>query len=196
MAGGALVGDHDFRNFCKMDVLHVKNFRRVVYAADVRKTGDGFFFEIHGQAFLWHMVRSLVAVLFLVGEGLEPPAVVDALLDVARTPRKPQYLIADERPLVLHDCAFDTLSPDAAPLPEPLDYLATHFEGAYRAAVVEAAKRRNDLERLDAFATGKSYEEKVDAMNPRVAAQFAAIEEKRATDGDQRDFHTEKRAAG
>ena len=44
--------------------------------------------------------------------------------------------------------------------------------------------------------TGKSYEEKVDAMNPRVAAQFAAIEEKRATDGDQRDFHTEKRAAG
>ena len=248
-AAARLVGDHDFRNFCKMDVLHVKNFRRVVYAADVRKTGDGFFFEIHGQAFLWHMVRSLVAVLFLVGEGLEPPAVVDALLDVARTPRKPQYLIADERPLVLHDCAFDTLSPDAAPLPEPLDYLATHFEGAYRAAVVEAAKRRNDLERLDAFAvrrsdldallaengaapappgaalvpwpaarallrgaadaklraahtplldreTGKSYEEKVDAMNPRVAAQFAAIEEKRATDGDQRDFHTEKRAAG
>ncbi|KAH8056351.1 hypothetical protein JL722_7660 [Aureococcus anophagefferens] len=217
-AAARLVGDHDFRNFCKMDVLHVKNFRRVVYAADVRKTGDGFFFEIHGQAPVAHG-PSLVAVLFLVGEGLEPPAVVDALLDVARTPRKPQYLIADERPLVLHDCAFDTLSPDAAPLPEPLDYLATHFEGAYRAAVVEAAKRRNDLERLDAFAvrrsdldallaengaapappgaalvpwpaarallrgaadaklraaytplldreTGKSYEEKVDAMNP------------------------------
>ena len=85
-AASKFVGDHDFRNFCKMDVLHVKNFRRVVYAADVRETGDGFFFEIHGQAFLWHMVRSLVAVLFLVGEGLEPPAVVDARTTDGSTP--------------------------------------------------------------------------------------------------------------
>ena len=44
------------------------------------------------------MVRCLVAIIELVGDGLEAPDVVDALLDVARSPRRPQY-VADEAPL-------------------------------------------------------------------------------------------------
>ena len=88
----------------------MSNFRREIYAARVEAAGPGLLrFEVHGQAFLWHMVRCLVAIIELVGDGLEAPDVVDALLDVARSPRRPQYVLADEAPLVLHDCAFDTV---------------------------------------------------------------------------------------
>lgn len=64
-------------------------------------------FSVHGSAFLWHQVRCMVAVLFLVGQGLEKPEVVDKLLDVQNNPKKPMYEMADDGPLVLWDCVFD-----------------------------------------------------------------------------------------
>lgn len=42
---------------------------------------------IEGQAFLWHQIRAIMAVLFLVGEGKEVPEVVKELLDVEKFPR-------------------------------------------------------------------------------------------------------------
>lgn len=48
----------------------------------------------------------MVAILFLIGQGLEPPSLVDELLDVQSTPCKPQYEMADDAPLVLWDCIF------------------------------------------------------------------------------------------
>lgn len=63
-------------------------------------------FTLHGSAFLWHQVRHMVAILFLVGQGLESPSVIDGLLDVSKTPAKPQYEMADDAPLVLWDCIF------------------------------------------------------------------------------------------
>ena len=63
-------------------------------------------FVLHGSAFLWHQVRQMVAILFLVGQGLEKPTVVDELLDVARCPRRPHFEMAAEAPLVLWDCVF------------------------------------------------------------------------------------------
>lgn len=32
-------------------------------------------FNIEGSAFLWHQVRCMVAVVFMVGQGLEDPDV-------------------------------------------------------------------------------------------------------------------------
>jgi tRNA U38,U39,U40 pseudouridine synthase TruA len=32
-AASLLVGDHDFRNLCKMDMAHVSNFRRLVLSS-------------------------------------------------------------------------------------------------------------------------------------------------------------------
>ncbi|KAL2372168.1 pseudouridylate synthase 3 [Blastomyces gilchristii SLH14081] len=61
---------------------------------------------IHGSAFLWHQVRHLAAILFLVGQGLEPPSIIPELLDVERNPRRPTYEIASDAPLVLWDCVF------------------------------------------------------------------------------------------
>lgn len=63
-------------------------------------------FTLYGSAFLWHQVRHMVAILFLVGQGLEPPSIVADLLDVIKTPRKPSYEMASDAPLVLWDCIF------------------------------------------------------------------------------------------
>ena len=63
-------------------------------------------FTIHGSAFLWHQVRHMVAILLLVGQGLEPPSIIPELLNVSKNPRKPMYEIASDAPLVLWDCIF------------------------------------------------------------------------------------------
>lgn len=63
-------------------------------------------FTLHGSAFLWHQVRHMAAILFLIGQGLESPSLIDELLDVAKTPTRPQYEMADDAPLVLWDCIF------------------------------------------------------------------------------------------
>lgn len=118
-----LVGEHDFRNLCKMDVGNgVTNFTRRIFSTSITElssgttTGSGsdsgysmLCLEIVGQAFLWHQVRCIVAVLFHVGLGLEEPRVVSDLLDVEANPRKPQYSMASEFPLVLYDCQFEGL---------------------------------------------------------------------------------------
>ncbi|EEA27070.1 pseudouridine synthase deg1 [Talaromyces marneffei ATCC 18224] len=63
-------------------------------------------FTLHGSAFLWHQVRHMVAVLFLVGQGVESPSIVPELLDISKNPCKPTYEMASDAPLVLWDCIF------------------------------------------------------------------------------------------
>lgn len=96
LAAASLVGVHDFSNFCKMDLANVSNFKREIYAArivrfrsdrampdtpmrgeesegvgdDGEDDGDErgvWMLELRGIAFLWHMVRCIMAVLFMVG---------------------------------------------------------------------------------------------------------------------------------
>jgi tRNA pseudouridine38/39 synthase len=43
--------------------------------------------KLIGQAFLWHQVRCIVAVLFLVGRGREDPSIVNELLNIELNPR-------------------------------------------------------------------------------------------------------------
>lgn len=66
-------------------------------------------FTLRGSAFLWHQVRHMVAMLFLIGQGVEPPSIIPELLDVSKNPCKPAYEMASDAPLVLWDCSF----PDA-----------------------------------------------------------------------------------
>jgi tRNA pseudouridine38/39 synthase len=75
-------------------------------------------FNVKGSAFLWHQIRHMVAVLFLVGQGLESPSVVTELLDIEANPGRPGYVMAHDAPLVLWDCIFpagsrDVRGPDA-----------------------------------------------------------------------------------
>ncbi|GAA6058272.1 hypothetical protein JCM3770_004334 [Rhodotorula araucariae] len=129
-----LVGEHDFRNFCKVDPpkqlsMHI----RTVNSASIdRVEGEGddmWVLNLRGGAFLYNQVRHIVAVLFLVGARLEPPSIVDALLwtsdrtaatlaahsrgpdeDALREvmDRKPGYQMADDLPLILWQCGFNS----------------------------------------------------------------------------------------
>ena len=110
-----MIGTHDFRNFCKMDVEKVYNFVRTIHSADivVESTLNNVhicFLHIVGQAFLWHQIRCIVHVLFLIGRGYEDPSIVLDLLNIEQHPGKPSYPLADERPLVLHECQYTNLS--------------------------------------------------------------------------------------
>lgn len=72
-AAAHFVGEHDFRNFCKIDAEHVKNFVRTILDFRVKlvqpPSADGralYALHIKGTAFLWHQVSlSLPAGLDL-----------------------------------------------------------------------------------------------------------------------------------
>ncbi|CRG92533.1 hypothetical protein PISL3812_09594 [Talaromyces islandicus] len=66
-------------------------------------------FTLRGSAFLWHQVRHMVAILFLIGQGVESPSIIPELLDVSKNPCKPAYEMASDAPLVLWDCSFPDL---------------------------------------------------------------------------------------
>ncbi|CAL1295831.1 unnamed protein product [Larinioides sclopetarius] len=110
-----LVGEHDYRNVCKMDVGNgVVNYMRKIFSVDIKEleTSDSKSYQLAeltvvGQAFLWHQIRCIVSLLFLIGQGKEECSVIDQLLDIENCPRKPQYDIASEIPLVLFDCSYD-----------------------------------------------------------------------------------------
>ncbi|XP_060655903.1 LOW QUALITY PROTEIN: tRNA pseudouridine(38/39) synthase [Drosophila nasuta] len=105
----------DFRNFCKMDVHNgVTNYMRnlqhaVVKPCDETASASGYamyFLEIKANAFLWHQIRCIMAVLLLVGQRHEQPSVISELLDVVKNPCKPQYTPAIGLPLNLFHCEF------------------------------------------------------------------------------------------
>ena len=111
-AAAHFLGEHDFRNFCKADVVAVQNFVRKVLDIRINEAAqDGLLvLYVKGTAFLWHQVRCMVAILMLVGSGREDPSVVSAMLDLSRTPRKPQYSMASEMPLLLFDCGYQGIT--------------------------------------------------------------------------------------
>lgn len=127
-----LVGEHDFRNFCKMDVVNVAHFNRRFISGTIapvapfppaydpavshplgREADESsqswssiWEFTICGSAFLWHQVRYMVAMLFMVGRGLEKPTIIRDLLDMEKYPQKPLFNMASEVPLVLYDVGY------------------------------------------------------------------------------------------
>ncbi|KAJ6526611.1 pseudouridine synthase [Mycena vulgaris] len=117
-AAALLVGGHDFRNFCKLDpAKQLTTYRRRIMSADINPVAAGMHvLDLKGSAFLYHQVRHIMAVLFLVGAGLEPPSVVTALLNVEHgaegdpvlpvVDTRPEYQMADALPLMLYACHY------------------------------------------------------------------------------------------
>ncbi|KZP30026.1 pseudouridine synthase [Athelia psychrophila] len=127
-AAERLLGEHDFRNLCKLDpTKQIKSFHRSILRAEISPVPDVkdlYVFDLVGSAFLYHQVRHIMAILFLVGTGLEHPSVVSSLLNVhpdnlpspllvrAGDPpltvvdTKPEYVMADGLPLMLWDCTY------------------------------------------------------------------------------------------
>lgn len=115
-AGQLLIGEHDFRNFCKMDVANgVVTYTRRIHSvhadclqiSDKQSSYDMCSLTIQGKAFLWHQIRCIVSVLFRIAAGKEDPSVITDLLDVEKNPRRPQYVMASEVPLNLFQCDYD-----------------------------------------------------------------------------------------
>ncbi|KAJ7145805.1 pseudouridine synthase [Mycena epipterygia] len=120
-AASLLVGGHDFRNFCKLDpAKQLTTYRRRIMSADINPVAGSaagmHVLDLKGSAFLYHQVRHIMAVLFLVGTGLEPPSVVTALLNVEPgaegdpslpvVDTRPEYQMADALPLMLYECHY------------------------------------------------------------------------------------------
>jgi tRNA pseudouridine38/39 synthase len=143
-----LKGKHDFRNLCKMDVEKVYNFERLIHDVQLITTNDNnvCYFQILGQAFLWHQIRCIVSILFMVGRGQEEPSIVTELLAVDQHPGKPSYALAPERPLVLHQCGYHDLQLGYST--QNLWATSCELERQWEELVLAAARVRNCIESM------------------------------------------------
>ncbi|KAG6909120.1 hypothetical protein DXG01_001994 [Tephrocybe rancida] len=121
-AAAHLVGEHDFRNMCKLDAAkQITSFKRSVMRAEIESisvdaNGQGeYVFNLVGSAFLYHQVRHIMSVLFMIGHGQEDPSVITDLMNVEEGSEpsaievvdcKPEYQMADALPLMLWDCGY------------------------------------------------------------------------------------------
>lgn len=121
-AARLLIGEHDFSNFCQIDMNEKRlqqSYTRKIYDVTVEEvskdSGDSESSEIYkmveltvsGSGFLWHMIRFIVSVLHEVGRGNEQPEIVSDLLDLTKYPSRPHYNMAADTPLCLFDCGYD-----------------------------------------------------------------------------------------
>ncbi|XP_030765071.1 tRNA pseudouridine(38/39) synthase isoform X2 [Sitophilus oryzae] len=119
-ASKCLIGSHDFRNFCKMDVgngvvqfvRNILDFRIELLDNESSKINEYTIYvaNIQGNAFLWHQIRYIMGILFLIGSKKENPDIINKLLDVKENPRKPDYHMANEVPLNLFRCGYENIN--------------------------------------------------------------------------------------
>jgi len=160
-AGQRLVGVHDFRNLAKMDVGNgvVKYVRRIdsLTVTCVKREGerespyDLCQVSISSKAFLWHQIRCIMALLFLVGEGLEEETVISELLDVSAMPCRPAYSMASDLPLNLHHTEFSGI--DFRISEQSLQHVIETTQTFWAQLAVKAGMVRQHLEALESLAT-------------------------------------------
>ena len=81
-AASSVLGQHDFTSFAAVDPDRLRRIAeakdgddeapsniRTIFASSFRHEGDEFIYEVHGNGFLHHMVRTLVGAFLLVGKG-------------------------------------------------------------------------------------------------------------------------------
>nr|SVE73625.1 EOG090X083V [Daphnia atkinsoni] len=162
IAAQYLIGEHDFRNFCKMDVGNgvVKFHRRIIdiQIEAVDNSSDSYSMirlKLIGKAFLWHQVRCIVAILFLVGKGNEEPTIIQELLDVESNPRKPQYGMASEVPLNLFTCTYSGEDFQWIYDVETLQYVISGYQTLWADSSIKATMLREMLDSLENLAGTK-----------------------------------------
>jgi len=169
-----MMGHHDFRNFCKMNIEQECNFKRVLMSGKVASPQtvyvtsmeakdvsieevydapticfsphDMCHVEIVGQTYLWHQIRCIMTILFYIGRGLEQPELVQQLLDIDSNPAKPSYELASETALVLHDCKFGHL--DLGRTVSVLWGVTKALEQRWEAHAVAAARAMDEVKSI------------------------------------------------
>ncbi|WFD42713.1 tRNA pseudouridine(38/39) synthase [Malassezia psittaci] len=137
-AASRLVGEHDFRNLCKVDASkQITNFVRRIDGATIDRVSSGwptsedrndqalntptmepmYVLNLRGSAFLYHQVRNIMAVLFLVGSHLEEPNIVDELVNVY------QGAAQNDRGKILASLALDSSEPTSLRLCSEMETL-------------------------------------------------------------------------
>ncbi|XP_011560402.3 tRNA pseudouridine(38/39) synthase [Plutella xylostella] len=154
-----IVGSHDFRNLCKMDVGNgVVQFIRRVLDADIVPVREGdtdcatsmYCLRIVGNAFLWHQIRCIFGVLLLVGQGRESPDIMSELLDVETNPRKPQYCMALDIPLNLFHCGYEIEEESRWVYDrEELRVVIAHLQGVWTVQSIKATMIHDCLQSLE-----------------------------------------------
>uniref|UniRef100_H2YEI4 tRNA pseudouridine synthase n=1 Tax=Ciona savignyi TaxID=51511 RepID=H2YEI4_CIOSA len=111
-------GLHDFRNFGKVNVVNCVNYVRRIEHFDIMSPlpSDNLtnpyqicYARIIGSGFIYHQVRSMMAVLYLIGIGLENSDVITQLLDIETHPKKPWFGLVKPQSLVLFDSLYDNI---------------------------------------------------------------------------------------
>ena len=114
-AAQMFVGTHDCRFICKIDPCKADRdsfFTRTIFESRIEALEHSdriHVFVVKGQAFLWHQVRNMMALLLLVGQRKEKVTVVRDMLDISKHPDgagRPDYAMAPDGPLVLVECGF------------------------------------------------------------------------------------------
>jgi len=153
-------GEHDFRNFCRMDALNVHSFTRHIRSCKIcpvsevcstMDEGPLYYIDVSGSSFLWHQVRCMAAVLFMVGLHQERPEIVKDLLDVDLYPRKPQYKMAPDIPLQLFSCDFDRLRFQCSR--QAREAAIFHVENSVNIQRIKLQEMRSLLSKLRGFDT-------------------------------------------
>jgi tRNA pseudouridine38-40 synthase len=78
-AARALVGEHDFRSFARVEEGQVPV--RTIEALEIQPQGDVIVVRVRANSFLQQMVRSIVGTLARVGEGKIPPGAMGDILE-------------------------------------------------------------------------------------------------------------------
>lgn len=154
-----MTGSHDFRNFCRLDPSkNITSYERTVLSLDILpvEENDGFYqVELKGTSFLWHQVRCIMSILFLVGQKLEKPEIVKALLDIDQVSARPDYPMASDLPLMLYDCEFDGIDwiyanerSRATTIPTPLRTYR-HFHQLWNSHVIKGFLFKTVLDQIE-----------------------------------------------
>ncbi|VDN07747.1 unnamed protein product [Thelazia callipaeda] len=125
-----LIGEHDFRNFCRIDMSKERirmSYVRTIDYANVSVISNGLLstskqnidpidgellqLTIKASGFLWHQIRCIMALLYEIGCGNEQPEIIAELLDINLTPSKPVYGLAPPFPLCLFDSVYGGVEP-------------------------------------------------------------------------------------
>ncbi len=84
LAAAYFLGTHDFQGFCS-NKHYKKSTVRTIYRFAVERLGHELRFTVHGDGFLYNMVRILVGTVLEVGMGrMEPGAVLTLLSEKNR----------------------------------------------------------------------------------------------------------------
>ena len=117
-AANLLCGIHNFKNYerriFEIRIEKVKN-ENMIYPFNIKENiinneyYQSYVCIIKGTAFLWHQVRCIMQILFLIGDELEEIDLINEMLN-EKSNYEFKYGLADDSNLILSDCVFEFIN--------------------------------------------------------------------------------------